>query len=224
MDLLEQAMIYKKQGEMFLRNGDYKTARQYFINALNTLYMLKARAPKELKSIWQKAIDNLIDNINKIDLILSGGNLSESMGDVKLGVGFKEILTKIKEAKEIIRIASPLISKSIFRRIVSYTIPRNIELFVMLRPLSHNDDIATLKSFEYILSMQNKYPDLIHVKFIPNLHAKMIIIDDSILIIGSMNLTTTGMMNNVEFVLSIDNPSRVLRAIQQFDDLWMKTS
>ena len=55
-----------------------------------------------------------------------------------------------------------------------------------------------------------------------SLHAKSWILDDSVVLTGSVNLTSNGMNNNKEHMLRISTPPVVRSYAEDFEDLWNK--
>jgi hypothetical protein len=51
-------------------------------------------------------------------------------------------------------------------------------------------------------------------------HIKMIIIDDSLLIMGSANLTLSGLYDNVEGYVIIDEADAIKKSTLSFEELW----
>jgi len=51
-------------------------------------------------------------------------------------------------------------------------------------------------------------------------HAKVYIVDDAIVLVGSSNLTVSGLRNNAEGMAAVDEPERVRHWRQQFEGYW----
>lgn len=63
LSLVDQANLYKKKGELYLKQGDFEKAREYFIAAIEKLREYQRGAPAGLKGYIQKAIDNLQETV-----------------------------------------------------------------------------------------------------------------------------------------------------------------
>jgi len=63
LTLYDEALLYKKKGEIALNRGDLESARIYFLKALEKLKILYHRSDPSLKNIW-------LDPINKLEKII----------------------------------------------------------------------------------------------------------------------------------------------------------
>jgi len=52
------------------------------------------------------------------------------------------------------------------------------------------------------------------------LHAKMVLIDESLLIIGSANLTLSGLHENIESYVVLTNADIATESLTRFEELW----
>jgi len=64
----------------------------------------------------------------------------------------------------------------------------------------------------------------VQVRLNEGLHAKMVVIDDIIVIHGSFNLTKSGLEDNIEEVSLTLEPEKVKKLSSEFDELWDKAS
>jgi phosphatidylserine/phosphatidylglycerophosphate/cardiolipin synthase-like enzyme len=64
----------------------------------------------------------------------------------------------------------------------------------------------------------------IEVKSLDNLHAKVYIIDDALVLEGSMNLTVKGLVENTENIELKTNPLDVYQFVENFDEAWKNAS
>ena len=55
-----------------------------------------------------------------------------------------------------------------------------------------------------------------------SLHAKSWVLDDAVVLTGSVNLTSNGMNRNKKHMLRISTPSVVRSYAEDFEDLWNK--
>lgn len=68
-------------------------------------------------------------------------------------------------------------------------------------------------------ALTNDHPHL-HWRVHPGLHAKVILIDRTLAIFGSANLTARAWKTNLEYVLASIDPSTLAAAQRQFDAIW----
>jgi hypothetical protein len=64
----------------------------------------------------------------------------------------------------------------------------------------------------------------VQVRLNEGLHAKMVVIDDIVVIHGSFNLTKSGLEDNIEEVSLTLEPEKVKKLSSEFDELWDKAS
>jgi hypothetical protein len=142
--------------------------------------------------------------------------LGETRTIVQIGEA-RQLLNYIRKAKHQISIISPWISKEVARTICELARDKSLRI----RILTSNDmkietHVDALKIFEAdksgtLLSrvLTDRFP-----------HVKMVIIDDSLLIMGSANLTLSGLYQNVEGYVIIDDPEAVKKSSLSFEEIW----
>jgi hypothetical protein len=85
--------------------------------------------------------------------------------------------------------------------------------------------IIDKRRLEVIKNIKNKLTTHgIEVKALDNLHAKIYIIDDALVLEGSMNLTEKGLTENMENIELKTNPLDVYRFVEHFDEAWKNAS
>ena len=64
----------------------------------------------------------------------------------------------------------------------------------------------------------------IEVRELDNLHAKVYVIDDALVLEGSMNLTMKGLTENTENIELKTNPTEVKQFVENFEKAWESAS
>jgi superfamily II DNA or RNA helicase len=67
---------------------------------------------------------------------------------------------------------------------------------------------------------ENSYEELLNTRIRKNDHAKLYLVDEDLVINGSSNLTTSGLLHNFEGETAVSEPSRVAKWVQWFTDYW----
>ena len=129
----------------------------------------------------------------------------------------KNLFNHVERAKKSVKITSPWISEKVAEQICDMASKRGIS-FEILTSLDEAVEThkRTLKLFRDAAIPKVKIKVL---KDRP-LHAKMIIVDDKLLIIGSANLTLSGLYENVESYAVLTGPETVNESITKFNELW----
>jgi DEAD/DEAH box helicase domain-containing protein len=136
---------------------------------------------------------------------------------IQVGSGFDWILKNISQAKKILRISSPWLSKNIIQEYVEPLIIKGVQVKIITRKDLENEE--QLESLQYLSYLIKNYKN-IEVRYLDSLHAKMILIDDKIGIQGSMNLTLAGIYKNVELVEKYTDPRIIENLIHNFEILF----
>jgi superfamily II DNA/RNA helicase len=136
---------------------------------------------------------------------------------IQIGSGFIWILEEISQAKKVLRISSPWLSKDILQKYIEPLVRKDVQVKIVTRKDLENEEQA--ESLHYLTNLMKNYKN-IEVKYLDSLHAKIILIDDKVGIKGSMNLTFTGIYKNVELVEKYTDPRIVENLIHNFDVLF----
>jgi len=130
----------------------------------------------------------------------------------------KNLLNYIRKAKSQIRIISPWFSKEVARTICELTRTKSVKLRILTSNDTRNEThLEALKIFD---AEQNELlQSKVLIDRLP--HIKMIIIDDSLLIIGSANLTLSGLYENVEGYVIIDDADAIRKSALSFEEFWV---
>ena len=122
----------------------------------------------------------------------------------------KDILNNIKKAKKSIKVFS-----------YSFTDPYFVEAFERISSKGVPVQIFS-DDWNKLYNSPIKYLSGIDVKYIDNIHAKIILIDEHIVIIGSYNLTYRAREKNDEIIIIIDNESVANILNKKFDLLFLE--
>lgn len=135
---------------------------------------------------------------------------------VEIGQG-KNLLNYIKGAKKSVTIISPWFSKEIAKTFCELIKTKDLQFKI----LTSNDQ--TLKTHvEAMKIFGSEKPNRLQLKVLTNRlpHVKMIVIDDSMLIIGSVNLTLSGLYENLEGYTIHYDKEAIKKSLQGFESWW----
>ena len=148
------------------------------------------------------------------------GYLPERRIQFQLGQA-SNIMTLLKDATSSLQVITPWMSKEVAEILVELTRKNNISVRVIT---TEDAQIEThVKAVGIIKSSLSARLDARILKE-RRLHAKMVIIDGTLLVMGSANLTLSGLFENVENYVVIDDNQIVEKSKSQFEDLWKKSS
>ena len=94
----------------------------------------------------------------------------------------------------------------------------------MVKPISPDFNPNQTAAYYFLIENAKRYDSIIFLRGVPNLHAKMLIIDQRLYISGSFNLTTSGLRENIELINISSDPEEIEEAIREFDNLWYNQS
>lgn len=123
----------------------------------------------------------------------------------------------IINAQKSVRLTSPWISERVAEAICNIAAEKKVSFQILT---SLDTSVETHKKALKIL-LESKLPQ-IQVKVLKDkqLHAKMFLIDEKLFIIGSANLTLSGLYENVESYVVLSNKEVVEDCIKKFASLW----
>jgi len=129
----------------------------------------------------------------------------------------RNLFNYIRNARKSVRLTSPWISEQVARTICDLAVRKKIN-FKILTSLDMN--VETHRNALKVL-VGTKVPE-IQVRVLENkqLHAKMILVDESLFIIGSANLTLSGLYENIESYVVLSNADVVTESLRKFAELW----
>ncbi len=137
---------------------------------------------------------------------------------------YQNWLQKNRPEKELL-ICSPFVKKTALKRLLDYYKfeKEEIRLEVVLRGNKQDFEggSSDIEAVDYLVELQQKYPERVKAKIVSNVHMKAYMIDDAKLLITSGNLTPRGLMNygvnaNVEGGIACDDTA----ALERFRDYY----
>jgi superfamily II DNA/RNA helicase len=138
---------------------------------------------------------------------------------VKIGKGFGWVLEEINKTKKELRISSPWISIEIVKQNIEPLLKKDIIVKIITREDLENEE--QVRTLNYLNELTKKYKSL-QVKFIDEIHAKLILVDDNLGIKGSLNLTFSGLYKNIELVEKYTDKNEIGKLIRDFDNVFAK--
>jgi len=137
---------------------------------------------------------------------------------VSVGIGeAKNLFNYLTHAQKVVRITSPWISQEVAKAICDIAKKHKISFQIIT---SFDTSIETHKKAIQLFKDANVEEIKVRVLKDKFIHAKMIIIDDSLFIIGSANLTLSGLYENIESYAVLSEPSLIKELILKFEELW----
>jgi len=145
-----------------------------------------------------------------------------SRGQVDIEIGrARSIIGLLEKAEKSLTIISPWFSKEVAEDLCNLSREKGLNISI----LTYYDEkvdthLQALKVFKSFLA-QHKLQDQVKVFVLKDIlpHLKMIIIDNKILIIGSANLTLSGLYGNIEGYAIIREKRIIEEALNQFNNL-----
>jgi len=124
----------------------------------------------------------------------------------------------LERAEKMVLIASPWVGgiNDILDKMEEVRKARNVQVKIVVRPPEPDKDIAHRETVRGL----NKRG--FHVEMEELLHAKMVLVDDKELYIGSANLTPTSMDMNLEVGICTSNPEVVSKAAMYFEQVFQE--
>jgi phosphatidylserine/phosphatidylglycerophosphate/cardiolipin synthase-like enzyme len=145
--------------------------------------------------------------------------LTELKISIRIGKGFEWILEEIGKTKKELRISSPWISTEIVKQSIEPLLKKDIIVKIITREDLENEE--QVRTLSYLNELSKRYKNL-QVKFVDEIHAKLILIDDRIGIKGSLNLTFSGLYKNIELVEKYTDKNEINKSILDFDNIFVK--
>jgi hypothetical protein len=144
--------------------------------------------------------------------------IADGKGGTVVQIGeAKKLLTYIKAARERIFIISPWFSKEVARTLCSLAVDKNLRITILTSDDRNNETHAEALRIFGAAEGPNLSAKILTDR-LP--HIKMTIIDDSLLIVGSANLTLSGLYENIEGYVIIEDPETVGKAVMKYHELW----
>jgi len=127
----------------------------------------------------------------------------------------------IKNARHGVKVVSPWISEDVARDMCGLASKKNLEFRVVTSPDTNVETHARALAAFPALSTPNVK---VKVLWKRKLHAKIIVVDDILLIVGSANLTFYGLHENIEGYVVLRDAESVKSALDDFNELWKLSS
>ena len=144
--------------------------------------------------------------------------ISGSKSGTKVQIGeARNLLNYVRGAKREVAIISPWFSKQVAKTICDLSKAQGVKFKIITSNDEQNE--THLEALRIFQSQGDEQIDLrVLIDRLP--HIKMIIIDDSLLIMGSANLTLSGLYENVEGYVIISDSDNIVKSLRSFDELW----
>lgn len=144
--------------------------------------------------------------------------IADEKGGTVIQIGeAKKLLTYIKAAKDRILIISPWFSKEVAWTLCNLAVDKDLRITILTSDDRNNETHA--EALRVFGAAQG--PNLsarILTDRLP--HIKMIIIDDALLVMGSANLTLSGLYENIEGYVILEDTEAVGKAMTKYQELW----
>jgi len=134
------------------------------------------------------------------------------------GLG-QEVLKLLSSASTEIRIMCPWISPDIAQYLIDIAQNKGLKIRIITHPPSRNEPLPHINAVS-ILEKAAKQLNIIKIAYNEKIHAKTIIIDDTLLITGSMNLTKRGTEINIESITIFKCKSTIYTSIVDYELQW----
>ncbi len=122
---------------------------------------------------------------------------------------------QLRQTKNSLDISAPWNSKSFVDMIRTFVPNPDVVMKRLITRTPMEKDIRAFKTVESFADLKNST-----VRCKPYLHTKFIIIDNRVVLWGSVNPTSSGMYDNDEILYFSQNPFLVTRHQEIFDELW----
>lgn len=129
----------------------------------------------------------------------------------------KNLFNYLTHAQKVVRITSPWISQEVAKAICDVAKKHKISFQIIT---SFDTSIETHKKAIQLFKDANIEEIKVRILKDKLVHAKMIIVDESLFIIGSANLTLSGLYENIESYAVLSEPSLIKESILKFEELW----
>lgn len=133
------------------------------------------------------------------------------------------LLASLRSAKNSIDVASQRLSPMLFEALKEISSTLVVRVIVSDPDEQKGNGLQESSSKELIsANYQSSSPNL-HVKYFSSLHQKLVLIDRSLLISGSMNLTDFGLRIPYEQMVVVMSGNRVDAAVNDFESVWQQS-
>jgi hypothetical protein len=127
----------------------------------------------------------------------------------------RDLSNYMKEAKKSVHIISPWISKEIAESIIKIASKQRVRFEIIT-----SDDLTVDTHKKALEKFARTTVPNVNVYIIrEKLHAKMLIVDERVLVMGSANLTLSGLYENIESYIVLATPDTIKSSLLQFNEL-----
>jgi len=146
-------------------------------------------------------------------------NHAETQPSIQIGRA-TDLFDYIKRATSTVKVVSPWISEDVSEEIYGLAMDKNLRFDIITSPdtevQTHVRALATFREFPH---------PKVHVRIMrgDRLHAKIVIIDEAALIMGSVNLTFCGLHENIEGYVVLTDKRSIADALSNFEELWRRS-
>jgi len=152
-----------------------------------------------LHDVFNKLYDNIENSFKKFNEIIS----RPSDKRAELFFDFLQLASKS------IKAVTYVIDKHMAERLAELKASKNVDMMVV------TDSESLSRNIRQLLTASG-----IQVRTMPNVHAKIYIVDDAIALIGSANLTKKALAENYENIELKTKPDEVKRLVDNFVEIW----
>lgn len=127
----------------------------------------------------------------------------------------------LPETRESLLVCTPYVSKDFFDMV--RTLPNKATVKLLTRVPNAKERYMfdrTCRAIESFIQIANSLGLELSIMCKPNLHAKFIVVDERIVLSGSVNPTSSGMRDNDEILYVFGNSRDVKRHVEIFCQLW----
>lgn len=135
--------------------------------------------------------------------------------------GAKNLFNYINSARKSVWLTSPWISKKVAKAICDIAKQRGIRFRILT---TFDLSVETHKEALKIFKENEALPLEVRVLEDKQLHVKMVIVDQQFLIIGSVNLTLSGLYENIEGYVVLLNVEAIRSSSDKFNELWERAN
>jgi len=141
--------------------------------------------------------------------------------ELSIGEGYRLFKALLKIAKEDIKLVSPYLSELTVNEIISIA-KNNKKLHVKIITTNDPSDYhqESIRLFTEYIKRNENIEVRIHKASKTDLHAKELLIDNTLLMKGSVNFTRKGLTENIESADIVKDERAIKKFIEKFNSLW----
>ena len=141
--------------------------------------------------------------------------------ELSIGEGYRLFKALLKIAKEDIKLVSPWLSPPVVNEIIS-VVKNNEKLHVKIITTNDPSDYhqESIRLFTEYMKRNKNIEVRIHKVSKTDLHAKELLVDNTLLMKGSVNFTRKGLIENIESADIIKDEKAIKKFIEKFNSFW----